>query len=238
MKIAIMQPYIFPYIGYFQLINAVDQFIIYDNIEYTKKGWINRNRILANGKDEYITIPIKKGSDYLQIKDRYIADSWPEDKKRLLNKIKNVYQKAPYFDQVFNLIRECFSSTSNNLFDFILNTLVQTNKFLNITTPIVLSSSIKIDHDNLKSAEKVIALCKQLHADTYINPIGGVNLYHNDIFEQNNINLFFIKTNSIEYHQFNFSFIPWLSIIDVMMFNPIDKIQAYLHEYQLIRNAN
>lgn len=237
MKIAIMQPYIFPYIGYFQLINAVDKFIIYDNIEYTKKGWINRNRILVNGKDEYITIPIKKGSDYLQIRDRYLADSWFKEKKKLLSKIENAYKKSPYFNQVFTLIEDCFSYLSSNLFDFIINALIRTNLFLNITTPIILSSSINIDHDNLKSSEKIIALCTKLQADTYINPIGGINLYDNTFFEQSNIHLFFIKSNLIEYQQFNSPFVPWLSIIDVMMFNSTDKIQNYLTEYQLIKNV-
>ncbi len=83
MKLAIMQPYFFPYIGYFQLINTVDEFVVYDNIEFTKKGWINRNRILVNGKDEYITLPIKKDSDFLHVKDRFLAETWSKDSAKM-----------------------------------------------------------------------------------------------------------------------------------------------------------
>src|SRR4030042_5533275 len=98
MKIAIMQPYFLPYIGYFQLMNAVDEFVIYDNIEFSKKGWINRNRILVNGKDSYITIPLKKDSDYLDVRDRYLAETWSSEKIKMLKRIIGSYRKAPRFD--------------------------------------------------------------------------------------------------------------------------------------------
>ena len=117
-KIGIMQPYIYPYIGYFQLINSVDVFVIYDDIEYTKKGWINRNRLLQNGKDEYFTIPIKKDSDFLDVKHRVLSDNWSKDRDKLINKIKNSYSKAPQFKEVFPLIEDDLNSDSKNLFDF------------------------------------------------------------------------------------------------------------------------
>ncbi len=97
MKVAIMQPYFLPYIGYFQLINAVDKFVIYDNIEFTKKGWINRNRILVNGKDEFISLPITKASDFLHANQRYLASNFENEKNKILRKIKESYRKAPYF---------------------------------------------------------------------------------------------------------------------------------------------
>src|SRR5438445_505000 len=103
MRIGIMQPYFFPYIGYFQLINAVDEFVVYDNIEFTKKGWINRNRILVNGKDAYITIPLKKDSDYLNVNERWLADVWTVERKKLLNRITESYRKAPYYESIYNL---------------------------------------------------------------------------------------------------------------------------------------
>ena len=101
-----MQPYFFPYIGYFQLMNAVDEFVVYDNIEFTKKGWINRNRILVNGKDFYITLPIKHDSDYLYIIDRLLADTWPIERKKMLNRIIESYRKAPNFNVVFSVIEK------------------------------------------------------------------------------------------------------------------------------------
>lgn len=228
-----MQPYSFPYIGYFQLIKSVDEFIIYDNIQYTKKGWINRNRILVNKKDQFITIPLKKDSDYLDVVNRQISESWDKDKNKILNVIKTSYSKTPYFKEVFELISQCLNSSENNLFKFILNSLNHINDYLNITTPIVISSEVNIDH-SLKSKDKVLALCKERKANVYINAIGGMELYNKEEFKNNGIELKFIKSNPIQYEQFNNEFIPWLSIIDVMMFNSKEKINEYLNSYTLI----
>src|ERR1700722_4154503 len=153
MKLAIMQPYFFPYIGYFQLMNAVDEFVIYDNIEFSKKGWINRNRILVNGKDAYITLPLKKDSDYLDVKDRFLAETWPLDRKKMLNRISESYKKAANFDSVYPLIEKCIFFEESNLFKFILNSLILIKDYLNISTSFVISSTIPIDH-NLKAEQK------------------------------------------------------------------------------------
>ena len=119
MKAGIMQPYLFPYIGYFQLMNAVDEFVLYDNIEYTKKGWINRNRILVNGKDTYIGLPLKKDSDFLTIVERNLAENWPAERKKILNKISSSYKKAPQFGKVYPVIESAFMFEDFNLFNFI-----------------------------------------------------------------------------------------------------------------------
>lgn len=222
-----MQPYFFPYIGYFQLIHAVDEFIIYDNIEYTKKGWINRNRILVNGQDAYITLPLKKDSDYLDIRDRFLAGDWPRERQSMLNKIKGSYRKAPYFDRVYPLIEKCLLFDETNLFQFIFNSLRVVNEYLQITTPVVVSSTISIDHE-LKAEKKVVALCKARDATEYINPIGGTKLYNKDDFRCNGLDLYFIKSSDIVYKQFDHDFVPWLSIIDVIMFNTRDEIKRHL----------
>ena len=232
-RLAIMQPYIFPYIGYFQLINSVDEFVIYDNIQFTKKGWINRNRILANGKDQLITIPLKKDSDYLDIVERELSESWEKDKNKILNVIKSSYNKAPYFQETFNIILECLNNPERNLFKFIYDSIILINEYLEIKTPIIISSSINADHA-LKSQDKVLSLCKAQKADVYINSIGGVKLYDKEIFKHKEIELNFIKSNPIEYKQFKNEFVPWLSIIDVLMFNSKDTIKNYLNEYTLI----
>lgn len=228
-----MQPYFMPYIGYFQLINSVDKFVIYDNIQYTKKGWINRNRILINGKDQLITIPIKKDSDYLNVVERELSESWENDKNKMLNVIKSSYNKAPYFQEIFELILKCLNNPETNLFRFIYDSIILINGYLEIKTPIVISSTVNIDH-TLKSQNKVLSLCKKQNADVYINSIGGIELYDKEIFKQNGIELNFIKSNPIKYKQFNNEFVPWLSIIDIMMFNSKVKIQEYLNEYTLI----
>jgi hypothetical protein len=233
MKVAIMQPYFFPYIGYFQLINSVDKFIIYDNIQYTKKGWINRNRILVNKKDQLITLPIKKDSDYLNVVERELSKSWEIDKNKMLNVIKASYNKAPYFQDTFELISKCLNNPETNLFKFIYDSIVSINNYLEIKTPIIISSTIDVDH-TLKSQDKVLSLCKKQKADIYINSIGGVELYDKETFRNNSIKLNFIKSNPIQYKQFNNEFISWLSIIDVMMFNSKQQIKEYLNNYTLI----
>lgn len=232
MRIAIMQPYFFPYIGYFQLINAVDEFIIYDNIEFTKKGWINRNRILVNGKDAIISLPIKKDSDYLDVKDRFLADTWEVEKKKMLNRIVESYRKAPYFNECYNLIEKCINYDERNLFKFILYSIQTIMEYLNIDTDLVVSSTISIDH-KLKSAEKVQAICKERGAEIYINPIGGLELYNKEQFKRNNLNIQFLKSDDITYDQFNNDFIPRISIIDVMMFNNKEDVQSKLESYTL-----
>ncbi len=233
MKVAIMQPYFLPYIGYFQLINSVDEFIVYDNIEFTKKGWINRNRILVNGKDDYITLPIKKDSDYLMVKERYLGDNWNVERQKMLNRLNESYRKSPYFTTVIPLIEDSILFKENNLFIFVLNTISKINEYIGITTPLITSSSIPIDH-SLKAEKKVLEICKAKKATEYINPIGGVELYSKEVFKNEGINLQFLKTDSITYKQFTNDFVPWLSIIDVLMFNSREEIKKYLTQFKLI----
>ena len=185
MKLAIMQPYFFPYIGYFQLMNAVDEFVIYDNIKYTKKGWINRNRILVNGKDDYINLPLKKDSDYLDVRDRSLAEIWLAERTKMLNRIKESYKKSPYFEYTYPVIEKCIFFEETNLFKFIFNSLNVIKDHLEIPGSFIVFSTIPIDHA-LKAEEKVIAICKAKKADVYINPIGGVELYDKDVFKRRN----------------------------------------------------
>jgi hypothetical protein len=233
MKIAIMQPYFFPYIGYFQLINAVDEFVIYDNIQFTKKGWINRNRILVNQNEDYISLPLKKDSDYLNVNQRFLSDTWPIDSKKILNRTVESYRKAPQFEQVYTLFEKCLKVEEQNLFNFVQNSLIETLNYLSINTKIVESSSIDIDHQ-LKSEEKVLAICKAKNASTYINPSGGIELYSKERFERNGIKLQFQKSNPIDYLQFKNEFVPWLSILDVLMFNSKEEVKSFLNNYQFI----
>ncbi|MFV0419934.1 MAG: WbqC family protein [Dysgonomonas sp.] len=231
MKIGIMQPYFLPYIGYFQLLNVVDKYVVYDNIQYTKKGWINRNRILQNGKDLLISIPLAKDSDYLDVKDRFISEGF--DRKKLLNQIKESYRKAPYLESVMPMVEGIINCDDGNLFSFIYNSIKEICHYLNINTEIIISSTLNVDH-SLKGQDKVIAICKELGAIDYYNAIGGQELYNDDDFKKENINLHFLSTNAIEYKQLGNEFVPWLSILDVMMFNSVDKIKDMLNNYKLV----
>jgi len=227
-----MQPYFFPYIGYFQLIAAVDMFIVYDNIKYTKKGWINRNRILQNGKDAIFSIPLKSDSDYLDVCQRELAADFKRDK--LLNQIKSAYRRAPHFARTFELVEQIVQYEDTNLFRFLHHSIVKTCNHLNIETEIRISSDFAINHD-LRRDDKVFALCTAVGAGTYVNAIGGKELYSKDNFRENGFELKLIQSKSFEYSQFGDAFVPWLSIIDVMMFNPLDIIETcILDKYELI----
>lgn len=234
MKLAIMQPYFLPYIGYFQLLNAVDRFVIYDNIQFTKKGWFHRNRILVNGTDKMFSVPLKKDSDYLDVAQRELAGNFEEESQKILRTIEAAYRKAPYFNEVMPLVEECFQRSSSNLFGFIRASLTSITHFLGIDTEIIVASSIDIDH-TLTSQDKVLAICKRLDADTYVNAIGGRDLYAARTFANNGIELRFIQARDIEYKQFDNDFVPWLSMIDVMMFNSRERTNAFIqHHYSLV----
>ncbi len=174
MKLAIMQPYFFPYIGYFQMINSVDEFVVYDNIQYTKKGWFNRNKILVNGQPTYITIPIQKDSDSLDVNQRKISRDFNSTK--ILAQIENSYRKSESFHEIFPLLQLIITNRQNNLFEYIKFTIEECCKYLSIDTKIINSSSINIDH-TLKGGKKVLAICQALNTEKYINAIGGKELY-------------------------------------------------------------
>jgi hypothetical protein len=226
-----MQPYFMPYIGYWQLLSLVDTFVLYDNIQYTKKGWINRNRFLRNGKDALFTVPLKKDAEFLDVVDRRLADDFDRDK--LLNQLQASYRKAPFFDSAFPVITSIINAKHCKLFDYLHESIRVTAEFLSIRTPIIISSTIAMDHA-LRGADKVIAMCKAVGADSYTNPIGGQELYSKAVFASNGVALEFIKTRQITYHQGGGAFVANLSIIDVMMFNSKESIHALLGEYDLV----
>lgn len=228
MRLAIMQPYFLPYIGYFQLIAAVDMFIVYDNIKYTKKGWINRNRFLQNGKAALFSIPLKKDSDFLDVRERELATDFKREK--LLNQLRSAYLRAPYFKDVFPLIEEVIQFDDPNLFRFIHNSILKVCKYLNLKSKITISSNIQIDH-SLKNQDKVIAICQKVGANVYFNPIGGLELYSKRYFQDQKVDLKFIKSKPIKYAQFGNEFVPSLSTIDVMMFNSKEEIKTMLALY-------
>ena len=143
MRLGIMQPYFFPYLGYFQLLNAVDKFVIYDNIQYTKKGWVNRNRILSSGKDTLFTIPLRKDSDYLNISDRYIVDELSSKwKTKLLNQIKSNYKKSMYFEQFYSVFENIINFENSNLFEYVDNSIRKICEYMDIDTKLIISSEL------------------------------------------------------------------------------------------------
>jgi hypothetical protein len=227
-----MQPYFLPYIGYFQLMRAVDMFVLYDRIKYTKKGWINRNRFLLNGVDTVFSLPLRKGSDSLDVVERELAADF--DRSKLLAQFAGAYRKAPHFKPTFALLERIVRHDDNNLFGYIRQSIDAVRAHLGLHTEILVSSAITVD-DTLKAQDKVLAICEATAARTYINPIGGTELYARDAFAARGIELAFLKPRLTEYTQFNRPFVPWLSIVDVLMFNPLETVRDRLvFDYDLV----
>lgn len=232
-KIAIMQPYFFPYIGYWQLINAVDEFLVYDDVNYIKGGWINRNNILLNSQKHLLTLPLSGASSYLPINQIGIIED-EKQKEKLIKTIEQAYKKAPYYDDVFPIIYETIFHPSQNVAKAIYHSIQLITKYLNINTKITLSSSLE-KNNNLKGQDKVIHVCKLLNTTTYVNAIGGLELYDKPSFAKEGMELLFLKTKEIKYNQLGGEgFIPMLSMVDVLMFNDVKTVQNFLDEYTLI----
>ncbi len=232
MKIGIMQPYFFPYLGYWQLIHAVDTFVILDDVNFIKKGWIHRNNILINGEPGQININISKVSQNKSIRDHELSDdiSW---KAKMLNTIAHQYKKAPHFHETYALVEKIVNTADTNLSKFLGNSIAMICRHLNIKTKLIMSSSIH-PKGELRGEDRIIDICLRENATDYINPIGGVEIYNTTHFEQNGIKLGFIKMQSIKYPQFGENLIPYLSIIDVLMFNSKREITELLIQYNLI----
>lgn len=235
MKLGIMQPYFIPYIGYWQLMNAVDKYVIYDDVNFIKGGWINRNRILVNGKPKYFNIPIVGASPFKLIYEVNVNN----DEKLIaknLRIIEAAYKKAPYFADGYQLIERILRCGKENLATYITESFRILCSYLDIRTLLILSSELD-KNCNLKGQEKVIEICNLLEADEYYNAIGGQKLYSFSEFEKNEIILKFLQTDEIYYRQYENDFQSDLSIIDVIMFNSRDKIKQMLDKYTLIESG-
>ena len=232
MKVSIMQPYFFPYIGYFQLIANSDVFVIYDDVNFIKKGWINRNTILVNNSPYLFSMPLQNVSQNKLINEIFISDldKWKMD---LLKTISSSYKKAPFYQDVYPLIEKIISFDELNLAIYIQNSIQNLCAYLNINTKLIMSSEI-VKNNGLKGENKIIDICLQLGATQYVNAIGGFELYTKENFRVKNIDLKFIKSEDIVYQQFKNEFKPWLSIIDVIMFNSVEDTRMLLNKFELI----
>lgn len=230
-KVAIMQPYFFPYIGYWQALNAVDEYVLYDDVTYIKGGWINRNNILINKQANLITLPLEGASSFKKINEISVTSN-AKVKEKLCKSISMAYAKAPYFNDVYPLIEKSIMK-DGIISQIIYETVLDICDYIGIKTKILLSSNINKNNE-LKAEEKVIDIVKNLGGTTYINAIGGQELYDAQEFKKNGIDLYFIRTKRFEYPQFKNEFVANLSIIDIMMFNSPEKIQELLNEYELI----
>ena len=228
-----MQPYVFPYLGYFQLIHAVDTFVFYDDVHFKKKGFINRNSILLNDKSMMFTIPCKGISQNKLIKDIELKFDTKE-RLKFLSKIKHCYSKSPYYKNVYKFL-ESFVLNSEAYFisEFAIESIELITRYLELNTTFKKSSEYYLKSQGMEKTKRLIEISKSENAESYINPIGGKPLYSKAIFNQHGIDLYFLKSDSILYKQYDNKFVPDLSIIDLLMFNSVDEIKVYLNAYML-----
>jgi hypothetical protein len=235
MKVAIMQPYFFPYIGYFQLIAASDIFVLHDDVQYITGGWVNRNRILLNGEDRMITFPVQKAAYSLPINERsYVSSN--RGLGHIVNQVKQAYTKAVSFQQAFPVVQELLMFEDRNVARFNENLIRRICDFIGIRTRIITSSGLDKD-DGLSGQDRVLDICRRVGGTDYTNPIGGVKLYHQEAFQAYGITLRFLSAQEERYTQRGDKWVPFLSIIDVLMFNAMEEVQRLLSKYRLLTQS-
>lgn len=228
-----MQPYFLPYLGYFQLIDAVDTFVIYDDVDYVNQGWINRNNILVNGQKKLITIPLYKASQNKKINQITILNDvgW---RNKMLKTIEMNYKKAFYFDDVYRITQRILFYEDIRLSSFLVNHLQVVAEYMGLETEII-TSSAKFKNAELKKGERLADICHQVGDTQYVNPIGGAEIYTKEAFKQLGVDLRFLEMKPVSYLQMKAKeFIPFLSILDVLMMNSPEYIKTVLlKEYNL-----
>lgn len=235
MTLAVMQPYLFPYIGYFQLIKAVDVFVFYDDVNFIKQGWINRNQILVNHEANLFTVPLKKASSFKQINQVEINTSlYPQWQKKFLRKIEQSYTKAPYFKEAFPLISNVFSAPLSNISNLAIYSIIEISNYLELNKKFMISSETFSETKEQERTQRLISINHHLKATTYINALGGKELYSKEEFRREGVKLHFLKPNLNTYEQSGGEFVKGLSMIDILMFNSKDDIIKMLTNFSLI----
>ncbi len=230
MKIAIMQPYFFPYLGYFQLIKAVDKFIFFDDVNYINGGWINRNRIVINGQVHYVTLHLQEASQNKLINSILIDDN----RAKLKRSIELSYKKSPNFKSFWPVVDSVLSFDAKTASELIIRSVTCVCDYLEIKTVFEVSGQAYAHTKGLGRVDRIIAICQQNKATTYINAIGGMSLYDKNNFEPHKVFLKFIKPDLFIYKNGAREFVPWLSIIDLLMWNSHDEVKDYLDRYTLL----
>lgn len=229
MSFAVMQPYLFPYLGYYQLVSAVDKFVFYDDVTFIKGGYINRNNILSNGKAQRFTIPVPGMSSNTLINQL----NFDGNVKKILKTIAQSYKKAPYFEHVFPLIEVVLNDENRRVDHICAKSISVVFEYLDINKDFRFSSELEYNRD-LPAADKLIAMARLLKSNDYINSPGGKSLYNKEYFAKKEISLSFIETEKYEYSQNTDEFIPHLSMIDVLMWNNKEQVVELLTKYKLV----
>ena len=236
-KLAIMQPYIFPYIGYFNLIHSVDKFMFYNDVNFIKRGWINRNKILSNKREFLFSIPLIKASQSRKINDIKISydSKW---KEKLLRNIRTSYGRYNQFGLIYPIIEDVFLSDHDKISELAMLSVIRISEYLDIGRIFSQSSDCPTPTTALRGQDRIIKICEIEGATEYHNPMGGISLYSHDLFTRNNIGLNFIEPKLTEYTQSSDQFISGLSIIDILMSNEKEDVQSMVRNYSTIKKSS
>ncbi|MEO7167155.1 MAG: WbqC family protein [Chthoniobacterales bacterium] len=231
MKLAIMQPYLLPYIGYFQLMAAVDKFVIYDDVQFIKGGWINRNRILLGGREHAFTAPLLGASPNRLINEIELVQNtgW---RRKVLRTIEQAYTGAAHYAEVLPLLSRIVSYPERQLTAYLLHSLEVLKTYLEIPASLI-NTSATYQNQDLKGQERILDICRREGASVYVNASGGRDLYRSEAFRAQGIALRFLDPEPFTYDQGTIHFSPSLSIVDVLMFNSRDEVKALLGKARL-----
>lgn len=234
MRIAVMQPYLFPYLGYYQLIESVDKFVFFDDVNFIKKGWIHRNAIAVQQKRYRFTVPLQQISQNKTIRDTLLHPvEYPRWRKKFLTTLSQSYQGSPFFDEAYTLVRKVLSADVDSIADLAASSITTVAKYLGLETDFEYSSNLSYEQ-NGDGQDKILSICQLQGAFSYVNPVGGKELYEPEAFKKNNIQLSFLQPADITYSQATSSFISNLSIIDMLMQCSVSEIQEFLKQYELV----
>ncbi|WP_027958911.1 MULTISPECIES: WbqC family protein [unclassified Halomonas] len=225
---AVMQPYLFPYIGYYQLANLADYFVIYDDVNYIKQGFINRNNLLVNGEAARFTVPVDGGSSNNKINEVFFKDS-----KKTLKTIEQNYSKKENFSRIYSLVENVLEQHERNVVHINRMSIKEVFTYLGLEKTILLSSDLNVSKE-LSRADRLIEITKKLSCNHYVNAIGGKGLYDKQYFNENGIELSFIESDISYYEQGEESFVPGLSIIDILMNCGKEEIEKMLLNFKLV----
>ena len=233
MKLGVMQPYFFPYLGYFQLIDAVDVFVFYTDVNFVKQSWMNRNSILGRDGKLLFSIPLSNGKSGVKIHDVQISQKREVWEKKFMRTLEYSYRKAANYEVGYELVRECFSFQGASLAEFNVHSVVTLCQWMGINTKIVQSSEGYQNRER-ERVSRLIDICQKEGADCYVNSPGGRSLYTQEDFQQSDIKLRFLEPKLKEYPQSEQkSFVEGISIIDLVMNIRAEEVKALLSGYQI-----
>jgi hypothetical protein len=217
------------------LIKIADEFILFDTPQYIRHGWIERNRILKlDGDPLYFKVPLQKHKRETAIKDIVINNdvNWKNKIKAQLGSYK---KNAPYFYQVIELLDRIFEKEYTSIVVLNFDTLRTICDYLEIQTSIKIWSEMGVAIEEVNAPDEwALNICKALDADSYYNPPGGIDFFDRKKYKSSGIEIKFLEYKPESYKQLSDEFVPYLSILDVLMFNSKEEIQKMLNSYELI----